>query len=127
MLIELKMPNPFVLAVAPLVEPEVPSPMRRVPPVMVLVPPELAVHAVPAVALWVPFNITVREKVPGAKMLVDAGKPRPPKFSGWKSWAMLVLTLPKAVTRNGRARWLWIAGNRFGQVAGSVRYRTLML
>ena len=62
-----------------------------------------------------------------AKMLVDAGKPRPPKFSGWKSWAMLVLTLPKAVTRNGRARWLWIAGNRFGQVAGSIRYRTLML
>ena len=28
--------------------------------------------AVPAVALWVPFNITVRDKVPGAKKLVDA-------------------------------------------------------
>ncbi|HVA41831.1 MAG TPA: ABC transporter substrate-binding protein, partial [Candidatus Binataceae bacterium] len=28
--------------------------------------------AVPAVALWVPFNIPVREKVPGAKKLVDA-------------------------------------------------------
>ena len=29
--------------------------------------------AVPAVALWVPFNIAVREKVPGARKLVDAG------------------------------------------------------
>jgi len=28
--------------------------------------------AVPAVALWVPFNISVRSRVPGAKMLVDA-------------------------------------------------------
>ena len=26
----------------------------------------------PAVALWVPFNVTVRDKVPGAKKLVDA-------------------------------------------------------
>ncbi len=40
---------------------------------------------------------------------------------------MLVATLPKTVTRNGRARWLWIAGNRFGQIEGSIRYRTLML
>ena len=29
--------------------------------------------AVPAVALWVPFNIAVRDKVPGARKLVDAG------------------------------------------------------
>ena len=28
--------------------------------------------AVPAVALWVPFNVTVREKVPGAVKLADA-------------------------------------------------------
>lgn len=28
--------------------------------------------AVPAVALWVPFNISVRDRVPGAKMLIDA-------------------------------------------------------
>ena len=28
--------------------------------------------AVPAVALWVPFNIAARDKVPGSKMLVDA-------------------------------------------------------
>lgn len=41
--------------------------------------------AVPAVALWVPFNIPVREKVKGAKMLVDAGKfyPEAAIVGGW--------------------------------------------
>lgn len=62
-----------------------------------------------------------------AKMLKDAGRPTPPRFAGWKSWAMLIVKLPTVVTRSGRANWLWIAGNRFGQVAGSIRYRTLML
>jgi glycosyltransferase involved in cell wall biosynthesis len=62
-----------------------------------------------------------------ARLLRDAGRRRPPRFAGWKSWAMLVATLPGVVSRRGRARWLWIAGNRFGQVAGSIRHRTLML
>jgi NitT/TauT family transport system substrate-binding protein len=41
--------------------------------------------AVPAVALWVPFNITVRDKVPGAKMLVDASAfyPKAAIVGGW--------------------------------------------
>jgi NitT/TauT family transport system substrate-binding protein len=41
--------------------------------------------AVPAVALWVPFNIAVREKVPGAKKLIDAGAfyPQAAIVSGW--------------------------------------------
>ncbi|MGH6815330.1 MAG: ABC transporter substrate-binding protein [Hyphomicrobiaceae bacterium] len=41
--------------------------------------------AVPAVALWVPFNISVREKVPGAKKLVDASAyyPQAAIVSGW--------------------------------------------
>src|SRR5262245_30519070 len=41
--------------------------------------------AVPAVALWVPFNITVRDKVPGAKKLVDASAyyPQATIMSGW--------------------------------------------
>ena len=41
--------------------------------------------AVPAVALWVPFNIAVRDKVPGAKKLVDAGAfyPKAAIVSGW--------------------------------------------
>jgi NitT/TauT family transport system substrate-binding protein len=41
--------------------------------------------AVPAVALWVPFNITVKQKVPGAKMLVDASAyyPKAAIVGGW--------------------------------------------
>ena len=41
--------------------------------------------AVPAVALWVPFNIAVRDQVAGAKMLVDASKyyPEAAIVSGW--------------------------------------------
>jgi len=41
--------------------------------------------AVPAVALWVPFNVTVRDKVPGAKMLADASAyyPKAAIIDGW--------------------------------------------
>ncbi len=62
-----------------------------------------------------------------ARLLRDAGGPTPPKLSGWKSWVMLVVKLPTLVTRRGRATWIWIAGNRFGQVVGSVRSRIVML
>ncbi|UGY24365.1 ABC transporter substrate-binding protein [Bradyrhizobium septentrionale] len=42
---------------------------------------------VPAVALWVPFNITVREKAPGAVKLVDASAyyPQSAVVGGWVS------------------------------------------
>jgi len=62
-----------------------------------------------------------------ARLLRDAAKPRPPRFGGWRSWIMLVLAVPGAVSEHGRARLAWLAGNRLGQVAGSVRYRILML
>ncbi len=41
--------------------------------------------AVPAVALWVPFDTTVKEKVPNAHMLVDASKffPEAAIMGGW--------------------------------------------
>jgi NitT/TauT family transport system substrate-binding protein len=41
--------------------------------------------AVPAVALWVPFNISVRSQVPKAKMLVDASAyyPKAAIVGGW--------------------------------------------
>ncbi|MGJ4927375.1 ABC transporter substrate-binding protein [Bradyrhizobium sp. HKCCYLS2038] len=41
--------------------------------------------AVPAVALWVPFNITVRDKVPGAVKLTDASAyyPQAAIMGGW--------------------------------------------
>jgi NitT/TauT family transport system substrate-binding protein len=45
--------------------------------------------AVPAVALWVPFNIIVRDKVPNAKMLVDASAyyPQAAIVGGWATRA----------------------------------------
>lgn len=41
--------------------------------------------AVPAVALWVPFNVTVRDKVPGAVKLADASAyyPKAAIIGGW--------------------------------------------
>lgn len=41
--------------------------------------------AVPAVALWVPFNVTVRDKVPGALKLADASAyyPQAAIIGGW--------------------------------------------
>ena len=62
-----------------------------------------------------------------ARLLRDEGRPTPPRFLGWKSWAKLVTTVPATVTKHGRARWVWIAANRSGQVVGSIRHRTLML
>jgi NitT/TauT family transport system substrate-binding protein len=40
---------------------------------------------VPAVALWVPFNVTVRDKVPGAVKLADASAyyPQAAIIGGW--------------------------------------------
>jgi glycosyltransferase involved in cell wall biosynthesis len=62
-----------------------------------------------------------------AALLREAGRQRPPRFAGWRSWAMLLVAVPGAVTRTGRARLAWIAGNRLGQAAGSIRHRTVML
>jgi NitT/TauT family transport system substrate-binding protein len=41
--------------------------------------------AVPAVALWVPFNVAVKQKVPGARMVVDASAyyPEAAIIGGW--------------------------------------------
>src|SRR5215216_2888690 len=41
--------------------------------------------AVPAVALWVPFDVTVRQKTPGAKKLIDASAyyPQAAIVGGW--------------------------------------------
>jgi glycosyltransferase involved in cell wall biosynthesis len=56
-----------------------------------------------------------------------AGRPVRCALAGWRSWLLLALRLPTLVSRTGRAQWTWIAGNRAGQVVGSVRHRTLML
>jgi len=62
-----------------------------------------------------------------ARLVNDSGLANTPKFSGWKSWGMMLLKLPTIVTKTGRANWVWIAANRLGQLVGSVRHRTIML
>lgn len=62
-----------------------------------------------------------------ARLLADEGLPRPPRFAGARSWLLLLLRLPSLVTPRGRAVWMWIAGNRVGQVIGSWRERVTML
>lgn len=62
-----------------------------------------------------------------ARLVNESGRARTPRFSGWKSWAMLLVKLPMVLTKPGRASWVWIAANRLGQVVGSIRQRTIML
>lgn len=62
-----------------------------------------------------------------ARLLKDSGRPTPRLFGGWRSWVLLIVTLPRTLTRRGRAAWLWVAANRLGQLVGSVRHRVVML
>ena len=57
----------------------------------------------------------------------DAGLPPPSRVAGWRSWAWLVVHLGSLRTPEGRAAWVWVAGNRLGQVRGSIRHRTVFL
>ena len=68
--------------------------------------------AVPAVALWVPFNITVRDKVPGARKLVDASAyyPQAAIMSGWATTAEYHAKSRDTLVRLIKA---WAAGNEY--------------
>ena len=68
--------------------------------------------AVPAVALWVPFNITVRDKVPGAKKLVDASAyyPQAAIMSGWATTADFHAKNREVLVRLIKA---WSEGNEY--------------
>lgn len=68
--------------------------------------------AVPAVALWVPFNITVRDKVAGAKKLVDASTyyPQSAIMSGWATTADFHAKHREVLVRIVKA---WGEGNEY--------------
>jgi NitT/TauT family transport system substrate-binding protein len=68
--------------------------------------------AVPAVALWVPFNLAVRDKVPGAKMLVDASKfyPEAAIVGGWAARNEYVASNREVLAKVIRA---WVPANDF--------------
>jgi NitT/TauT family transport system substrate-binding protein len=66
--------------------------------------------AVPAVVLWVPFNIAVREKVPQAKKILDAGAyyPSAAVVGGWATTNGYFDTNKPILSRIIKA---WIEGN----------------
>lgn len=51
----------------------------------------------------------------------------PPRFAGWRSWVWLIANLPRVIARERRLHWIWVAGNRFGHVRGSIRHRIICL
>ena len=68
--------------------------------------------AVPAVALWVPFNLAVAKNVPTAKMLVDASAYYPTSaiIGGWVASNEFYAKQPDVMKRVVRA---WIAANDY--------------
>ncbi len=68
--------------------------------------------AVPAVALWVPFNVAVRDKVPGARKLVDASAyyPETAIVGGWATEAGYVQKNGEILKSVIRA---WVPANDF--------------
>ena len=68
--------------------------------------------AVPAVALWVPFNLAVAKNVPAAKMLVDASAyyPQSAIIGGWVASNDFYAKRPDLMKKVVRA---WVAGNDY--------------
>lgn len=62
-----------------------------------------------------------------AERLHQAGRPAPKRGAGLRNWAWLLRHLPLLAGREGRAKWLWVAGQRVGNLEGSVRVRKLYL
>lgn len=77
--------------------------------------------------LWQQGRRYGRSRPMVVKLLRARGLPRPPRAAGWRSWAWLLVHLPDLLRPERRAAYVWVAGNRLGQLEGSIRYRTLFL
>ncbi|HKN38499.1 MAG TPA: glycosyltransferase [Acidimicrobiia bacterium] len=60
-----------------------------------------------------------------AERLRRAGRPAPNRSAGLRNWAWLVRHVRLLAGRPGRAKWLWVAGQRVGSLEGSWRVRRL--
>lgn len=78
-------------------------------------------------ALWRQGRNYGRSRPLVTRRLRAEGLPSPGRFAGWRSWVWLVVHCPDVRTPEGRAAWTWVAANRWGQLEGSVRYRSLFL
>ena len=80
-----------------------------------------------ASALWSQGFAYGRSRAPIARRLHEATGTRPSMFAGVRSWVWLVLHLPTAMLPSRRPSIAWVAGNRFGQLRGSLDARFLVL
>lgn len=80
-----------------------------------------------AAALFRQGRVYGRGRVAIASTLRDRRLPRPPALAGWRSWLWLLVHLLDVRTPEGRAVWSWVAGNRLGQLEGSVHQRIVLL
>jgi glycosyltransferase involved in cell wall biosynthesis len=61
------------------------------------------------------------------KQVREHGLDPPSRVAGWRSWLWLVVNLHLVLTPQGRSRWLWVAGNRIGQLRGSLHEHSLFV
>jgi GT2 family glycosyltransferase len=62
-----------------------------------------------------------------ARRLREMGAPTPSPLRGLKNYVWLLRRLPMLRTKQGRARWLVVAGGALGRAIGSIKYRHLYL
>jgi hypothetical protein len=51
----------------------------------------------------------------------------PRHLAGWRSWLWLATHAPTVVAPHQRPALAWVAGNRLGQLIGSIRHRAIYL
>jgi len=62
-----------------------------------------------------------------ARMAFEALGRRPARWAGARSWAWLTCNIGRARTAAGRAQLAWVAGNRLGNLVGSINARFVVL
>jgi GT2 family glycosyltransferase len=62
-----------------------------------------------------------------AERLRRVGRQAPKRGAGLRNWVWLLRHLPMLAGRPGRAKWLWVAGQRVGNLEASWRVRRLYL
>ena len=78
-------------------------------------------------ALWRQGRNYGRSRPLVMRRLRERGVECPSRLAGWRSWLWLIAHVPDLRSAAGRAAWVWVAGNRVGQLEGSIRYRTIFL
>lgn len=78
-------------------------------------------------ALWRQGLAYGRHRPLVARMTYERLGSRPGRFAGARSWIWLLCNLGLLRNADGRARFAWVAGNRLGNLLGSIHARFLVL